>query len=395
MSMNNLNGSLETFSAVDILHLLARTGARGALHLRNTTNAVGVVFCAEGAVTLAARRPTDGVGDTLVRAGFLTPDELKAATSEADAGSGLARTLATKGTDPERLLGYLRHQTEEALFELAQWVEGAFDFQADAVHGLDEAFRYPIEDLLAAVEKRNQSWARLQEQLPSLDAPVAHVVMLPGDDDQLSITRSQYRVLSAINGQRTARNLADHLGDGIYETCRVLGGLHGAGLIRFGPEGDGGGPAPAPASATRDAAVLDLSVGTMQSAAKEAQPAAARRAEPAAAAARNGVNGHGATSVAAPSTPAATNGKDAQIRSLNGHSNGHANGHSNGSANGHPSTPNGAPSTGASGTVASVPFRSMPGAPDVSFQAPGEKPDRAVLLKLLSAVKDLEVSEKG
>ena len=370
-----LNGSLDTFSVIDILHLVATTPTGGALHVVGDGDAT--VYCSHGAVTLAVNRQGEGLGDLLVRAGFVTAQEFEWSTGTGNPAEGLAQLLTTKEIDPDRVIGFLRHITEESLFELGQWQQGDFTFEPGATHPMDEAFRYPISELIDAVERRHARWSGLISRLESLDQYVELVPVLPGDDREIMINRVQFRLLGAIDGQQTIRELADHLGDGLFHTCQVLLSLVEADLVQLGVDAPAA-PAPARAPTTR----ARKPAAAASPATRRAEAAQPTQSESAPASTSfpplsdvpqqlSDAN----TMVTSTAPPRRTPGGLTDAAPTRAKPNGHANGRSR---------------TG-------VPTVNLQGGHDgeVPLAAAADKPDRALVLRLLSAVKDLEVSERG
>lgn len=378
--MGSLSGTLAAFGVVDVLQLLASTGASGVLRITGAERAV--VFCADGCVTRAASRADDGLGAALVQAGLLGAAELDAAA--ANGGSGLADALrGLTGADAERLERILRHRTEEALFEIGGWREGEFQLDPDGAHVLGEVFRYPIADLLAAVAARTASWPAVQALVPSLDAVVEPTPGPAGEDGQLLLTRAQFRVLTAIDGSRTVREVALKLGDGIFETTRALSGLVEGGLVAFGPERPMA--ATVPASQTTVAGAVPAALATAPAAPSVAN--GARATVPAnGVAAANGTNGAVNGGGATPRNGAALNGAPANGSAVNGAAKGSA---------------RLAPSATVDLTAAAPPppaavpvaGAAVPGLP-TEFATGDGRPDRGLVLKLLSAVKELQVTDE-
>lgn len=372
--MTVLSGDLAGFPVVEVLRLLAATGAGGALRVDGPDR--GVVFCRGGAVTRVVSRAADGLERAVARSGLLpAPD---AARLDAG-GEELAEVLRSHGADPA-LEQFLRHRTEEALFEIARWREGTFVLDPDGTHALGETFAYPLDELLDRVADRERAWPTIEATVGSLDTAVEAVIGVAGDDESVTLTRAQFRVVAAVDGQRSVRELASSLGDGLFETARAVAGLVDAGLARFGAER----PVPAATPAAVDGAVPAAGLA----------PSA-----PAGTVLATVVAGAG---TAEPVPP--------RIAAVNGSANGHANGVVNGVVNGHANGSLGAAHEGtpANGIGRLLPSRAAaagdqpadPAAPALAglpteFAVGGARPDRGMVLKLLSAVKELAVTEEA
>ena len=218
-----LRASLDTFSADEILGMVGRARATGALRIFGP-HTLGTVFCHEGSVTFATTDAADDLLGVLTRAGFVRDAQPADAT-------GLAEYLMNAGLDMQRLHDFVRHRTEESTFELSMWHDGHLEFEADLDHPYGDAFSYPMSGVLDGVGRRRAQWARFVERLPSTDTVVAQVSALAGDDGDLTISRTQWRVLAAVDGRRSVEQLAQALGTGLFSTVQLLIGLLDAGVI--------------------------------------------------------------------------------------------------------------------------------------------------------------------
>lgn len=357
-----LQGRLEVFSVTDVLGLVARTRRAGALLVEGADTAV--VYCAGGDITFATAHADETLADVLVQTGFLTAEDWSAASAASEPGVEVAQTLLAKGVDARRLHRLVRVQTEEALFELDQWREGTFRFESDADHALTDAFRHPITGVLTAVADRRRRWDALIERVGSVDYVVAQVPTNPEEEGDLVLSRVEFRVLTAVDGRHSVRQLARGAGIGLFGAAEIVVALLDRGLIRVDPRTAATAldplPAPSLASVTAGAPGLDGY--------------------------RAGDGGQAVDGLA----HAGANGWSADLlASVNG--NGHhlnGNGQVNGYANGHDLNGNGHHVNG-NGTGDPAESSLTSGLPAVEFVAPGERPARDLILRLLTAVKEL------
>jgi len=218
-----LRATLDTFTADEILSMVGRSVASGALLVQGPKS-LGAIYCEAGAVTFATTDANDDLLNVLTRAGFVRD------AHPTDA-AGLAEQLMSGGIDMQRLHEFVRHRTEESVFEIALWTAGQLEFERGRDHAYGDAFSYPVTAVIDGVNRRRVQWARFIERLPSTDTVVAQVASLAGDDGDLTISRTQWRVLAAVNGHRSIAQLASVLGTGLFSTVQLLIGLLDAGLI--------------------------------------------------------------------------------------------------------------------------------------------------------------------
>lgn len=178
-----LVGSLSTFSLIDVLDLLARTGHTGELQV---------------------------VGRGLDRHVWVDQGDLV----DASGSGGLS----------------------EVLFELACRDEGWFYFSA--TDGVPEgAERLTVTDVLVDLGPQVEEWRALVSDIP-FDSIVSMSTTTPSDEVQ--IKGSQWQLLSTVGSSgKTVREVVDTQGGAALDTLRTLGELVAAGLLSVtaAPEG--------------------------------------------------------------------------------------------------------------------------------------------------------------
>jgi hypothetical protein len=238
-----LQGTIDQFAPVDVLPFLARTQQTGALVVRGDD--IGVIYCSQGEVTFAAARPSDGLGEVLVGRGFVGTDEWRRIVDQCQTGQTIGALLFDgAGIDAAELQRALREHIEEATFLISQWTEGDFQFLAGEEHLLGRTCTVSVPNLIAAVDQRQAEWAVISSIVPSTHVAVVPVPFLPEDQDSVTLTRAEWRVLAAADGQRTIDQLARATYQSPFATCRVVHGLVVAGLVEVGEES---APEPEPA----------------------------------------------------------------------------------------------------------------------------------------------------
>lgn len=225
-----LNGTLDTFSVTEILELVGAAGASGVLHVRSDLD-VGSVRCDAGAVSFATVGEDVDLGSVLVRGGFVRAPEWQALDGTDDPVVELKGLLARHEVDTDHLQRYLATQTEESVFELDCWRAGELRLETDDVRWLDGIFRYPTGPLLKSIGKRKREWQHLVGALGSPDHVVHQAPMRVDDDAEMSISRSQLALLSHVDGSRSVRELARHLGTGLFHTGKMVAALAEIGLV--------------------------------------------------------------------------------------------------------------------------------------------------------------------
>lgn len=214
-------GSLDTVGLADIFQLFGFGRKSGALHLRHDGEH-GVIHFAEGDVFYATMSPGDVIGNLLVRADLVTPEQWKAVLAEAGDGLTQGEVLGTvDGIDTVAVEVFLRERVEDTVFRIAQWDGGEFELEDDA-NAFGPAFRFAAEPLLATAERRMDEWRRICEVVPSTAMGVQVVRDLPQDLPEVTLDRDQWRLLATITPGCDISEVAASLGETEFRTCRTL-----------------------------------------------------------------------------------------------------------------------------------------------------------------------------
>ena len=123
---------------------------------------------------------TDRLGERLVAAGRITPEQLEQAIATQDAVPGrLGATLVQLGfLTVEELQTELRRQVEGTVFTLFTWTSGTFSFDAGVKPDEGEGMmRLNPEGLLLEGARRVDEWSVIAKKITSLDA----IYALDGD----------------------------------------------------------------------------------------------------------------------------------------------------------------------------------------------------------------------
>ena len=166
-----LQGTLDTFALPDVLRLLAATKKTGRLRLTGGRG-IGSVWVESGAV------------------------------------SALEATHAPHATE-----------TVNALFELLRFEDGAFTFDAGAVHDTPGA-PTEVEILLHQSEALLHEWRDIESVVPSMDAWVTLRKVLP--IAEVSLDQGRWTTVVAVGGGATVRRVADELCLSVLPVSRAI-----------------------------------------------------------------------------------------------------------------------------------------------------------------------------
>ena len=228
-----IRGSLKEASLPDVLQLLALGQKSGCLSIVDGTK-FGSVFFKHGKISFGAivnRR--DRLGDSLVKRGYVTKEQLDGALREqvsqparrvgellVDAGF-VARDVVEKE---------LRVLVEEAVFSLFTWTQGIWTFEPD-VHpdGRELANLINPESLLMEGARRVDEWALVERRFPSFDLVFDIDAARAGQSQPLGGELAE--VAHLLDGRRTIRALIERSGLGEFTVGKALYELSSLGLL--------------------------------------------------------------------------------------------------------------------------------------------------------------------
>jgi tetratricopeptide (TPR) repeat protein len=228
-----IKGSLREAALPDVIQLLYLGRRTGCLAVADRQSHASVYF-EDGWITHASivnRR--DRLGDTLVKAGRITAEQLDQAIAMQSAGHGrkVGEILVALGAlDRQELHRAIRRQVEEAVYALFTWTSGAFSFEP-GVRPEDEPVpvRIAPDALLLEGARRVDEWSLIEKKIPDFDLIFA-MDRSQAATPEPEFSEAQRRLLPLIDGQRDVRTLVDDSGLNEFDVCQALYGLVTAGL---------------------------------------------------------------------------------------------------------------------------------------------------------------------
>jgi hypothetical protein len=139
---------------------------------------------------------------------------------------------------------------EEAVYELAIWNEGEFNFEPDVEPNV-RTISKSNTNLLMEAARRLDEWRVLSKKIPSLDLIPEFVVDQNQDRGQIQLTTSEWLILSKINGKQDIRTISKNCNLPVFDVSKVLYGLvtHGLVSLKMPPTTPDPTPHPSPAQA--------------------------------------------------------------------------------------------------------------------------------------------------
>lgn len=228
-----IKGSLREASLPDVLQLLWMGKKTGCLSVTHRNN-FGYIYFDKGRISYASivnRR--DRIGDMLVKAGSITPEQLQGAIDAQGKhrDKRIGDLLVELGhITRDALHEHVRVQIEEAVYLLFTWNEGTFNFEAE-VHPERQDLLVSInpESLLLEGARRVDEWGLIAKKIPSFDM-VFDADWRKLAATELPLTPEQQNILQHIDGRRDVSSIIELSGLVEFEVGKALYGLLTAGL---------------------------------------------------------------------------------------------------------------------------------------------------------------------
>lgn len=119
---------------------------------------------------------------------------------------------------------------EEAVYELAIWNDGEFNFDPDVEPQL-RTISKSNTNLLMEAARRLDEWRVLSRKIPSMEMVPEFVVDQNQDRGQIQLNTSEWLILSKINGKQDIRTIAKGCNLPVFDVSKVLYGLVTHGLV--------------------------------------------------------------------------------------------------------------------------------------------------------------------
>ncbi|HSC88501.1 MAG TPA: DUF4388 domain-containing protein [Polyangiaceae bacterium] len=232
-----LSGDLASISIAEILQLLEFQRKTGALALSHHRSRV-TLFVREGMLDFAthAGLPEEFLlGRYLVETGALSRERLdECIEASRSAGQVLGAYLVEQGELSEaQLTAALTNQTSELVYEVVRWRTGRFRFLQDEDQlAARTALGLRTGGLVMEGFRRVDEWRLIEDSFDFGDVLFRDEAAVKSLEERQALTELELRVLSAIDGETTARELVDGFDGSSFETCKVIYRLLNSRLVK-------------------------------------------------------------------------------------------------------------------------------------------------------------------
>lgn len=233
-----LSGDLSCISIAEVLQMLELQRQTGALGIASPNSEI-TLYVRDGMLDLAQARglPTSfRLGRYLVQIGAIGREELvhfldNRAGSKRLIGDALVQLdMVTE----DQVRQALKLQTSELVYEVVGWKHGRFTFTRDAT--CPEATLTPLKLLPGGIVmegfRRVDEWRLIEGSFDfddTLQSDASAIERLAQSSD---LTETEKRVLQAIDGQRTIREIVDRVQASTFDVCKILYQFLNSHLVR-------------------------------------------------------------------------------------------------------------------------------------------------------------------
>ncbi len=250
MGTMSLNETLEATTAAETLRRLAALRRTGAVRFGGPDGCT--VYLHRGHLYFARDGQTDeALATALVRPGRLTTKQWSEAVTGAGDSPIVGELLVRReAIEPDLLASVVLSIVYDPLIRLFRSGETTYEFEADTVHWVGPYRAFPVDAIVAEVEKRSHEVDEWSWLIPNLHVFVTANPTLPGTAGQVTLQREDWELVTALASAHSIAQLASKLGRGQYSTARVVHRLATAGLLGINADV----AAPLPARSRLDAA---------------------------------------------------------------------------------------------------------------------------------------------
>lgn len=241
-----LHGNLRDFGIAEVFQLIGQQRKTGTLRVEGEGGPIFLAFDAGRVVRGGpqdARAEREPLGPQLVRAGYLTRDQLDELQRESERSARPLRDLLlASGLIEPGTLDEVQHLlTRETVFDVMRRKNGDFDFVAESiVHDTPPENLLGAEQILMDGLRMLDEWQTFESIVPDVEMVfrrVGHLetarALTRGDgDDRLGHTE---RILQLVDGRLSVRRIIDLSRLGTFEATRALAELRQAGVIDVAP----------------------------------------------------------------------------------------------------------------------------------------------------------------
>jgi len=233
-----LSGDISVISIAEVLQLLALQRQTGALAVF-TRNREITLYVREGNIDFADWSGLGReffIGRYLIELGSLSTEDLgNVLQNRAGSKKLLGESLVQLGhATNEQVVKALTRQTSELVYEVVRWAEGRFTFGAGVTAPPAEKAALGLTTGALVMEgfRRVDEWRLIEGSFDFDEVLQRDQVAIGRVGDESKLTKQERRVLDAIDGERTVREIVDRMAGSSFEVCKILYQFLNSRLVR-------------------------------------------------------------------------------------------------------------------------------------------------------------------
>jgi len=119
---------------------------------------------------------------------------------------------------------------ESAIQSILRWTTGSFVFDPSGKTN-EKTIQLPVQNVILEAARQIDEWKAIEKVIPSIEVIVDFVP--EPDMSDIELTQEEWKVLTTIDGQKTAKEIAQKLDMKEFDTARILYGLISSGLLKI------------------------------------------------------------------------------------------------------------------------------------------------------------------
>ncbi len=262
-----LEGTLKVFSLTEIFQMLGLQRKTGVLIVDGEDDTVTISFLGGQVVAAesAVRRLENRLGNLLIRAGYVTQEQLDqvlAIQKETQQRMGFL-LVRERLVDPQELRQALRLQIARIVYTAFRWPDGRFRFSQEGMVDYDADHMAPVstDTILMEAAQMVDEWPLFEKKVGAVSgiyrraAGVEKLHLAAGVKDPpegtLSVSKSEAETWRWIDGKRSVADIMERAFLSDFEVLKGTADLLGRNLIELGQVEDVEPVAPLPAAPPR------------------------------------------------------------------------------------------------------------------------------------------------
>lgn len=245
-----LEGTLKVFSLTDIFQMLGLQRKTGVLVVEGEDDTVTISFLGGQVVAAesAVRRLENRLGNLLIRAGYVTQEQLDHVLTVQDETQQRMGFLLVRErlVEPQELREALRLQIARIVYTAFRWSDGRFRFSQEGIVDYDADHMSPVstDTILMEAAQMVDEWPLLERKVGALAttyrrAPgVEGLKLVVGEknapEGTLSVSKSEAETWRWIDGKRSVGDIMERAFLSDFEVLKGTADLLGRNLIEPG-----------------------------------------------------------------------------------------------------------------------------------------------------------------